>query len=180
MHTSSRVIALAKNNTYYKIIVEPQHEHATPITYQARAVVLASGGFGANTTLLQAYAPQASNLPTTNGAFATGDGLALARDVGAATKHLEQVQVHPTGFVDPGDPDAKTKFLAPEKLRGVGGVLVDEHGRRFVNELATRDVVYVLVGCMVCVLCVAWYTPRHPPKTVLRQSRRCHHHTARG
>jgi len=31
--------------------------------------------------------------------------------------------------------------LAPEKLRGVGGILLDNHGRRFVNELATRDIV---------------------------------------
>ena len=39
------------------------------------------------------------------------------------------------------DPGAGTKFLAPEKLRGVGAVLLNAHGRRFVNELATRDVV---------------------------------------
>lgn len=34
------------------------------------------------------------------------------------------------------------QFLAPEKLRGVGGVLLSRQtGRRFVNELSTRDVV---------------------------------------
>ena len=44
-------------------------------------------------------------------------------------------------MVDPKDPEALTKFLAPEKLRGVGGVLLSPEGRRYVNELATRDVV---------------------------------------
>jgi aspartate oxidase len=54
---------------------------------------------------------------------------------------LDQVQVHPTGFVDPTNPDAKTKFLAAEALRGVGALLLDAHGHRFVNEVARRDVV---------------------------------------
>lgn len=44
-----------------------------------------------------------------------------------------------SGFVDPSDPTAKTRFLAPEKLRGVGGILLSHHGRRFVDELATRE-----------------------------------------
>ena len=54
---------------------------------------------------------------------------------------MDQVQVHPTGFVDPKDPDAKTKFLAAEALRGVGGLLIDKNGARFVNELDRRDAV---------------------------------------
>jgi FAD binding domain len=51
------------------------------------------------------------------------------------------VQIHPTGFVDPEDPEAGTKFLAPEKLRGSGGILLGSDGRRFVDELQQRDVV---------------------------------------
>ena len=41
------------------------------------------------------------------------------------------VQVHPTGLVHPGEPDAKVKFLAAEALRGVGGILVDANGDRY-------------------------------------------------
>jgi succinate dehydrogenase/fumarate reductase flavoprotein subunit len=52
-----------------------------------------------------------------------------------------QVQVHPTSFVDPADPDAGVKFLAPEALRGVGGILLSARGERFVDELAPRDTV---------------------------------------
>ena len=47
--------------------------------------------------------------------------------------------MHPTGFVDPKQPDAKVKTLCAELLRGVGGILVDAEGRRFANELGTRD-----------------------------------------
>lgn len=48
-------------------------------------------------------------------------------------------QIHPTAFVDPADPFARSKFLAPEALRGLGGLLLNARGRRFVNELSTRD-----------------------------------------
>ena len=61
--------------------------------------------------------------------------------VGASAIDLEKVQVHPTGLVDPNEPDAKVKFLAAEALRGVGGLLLDNTGSRFVDELQTRDFV---------------------------------------
>jgi len=54
---------------------------------------------------------------------------------------LEKVQVHPTGLVDPKEPDAKVKFLAAEALRGVGGLLLDNEGDRFADELGRRDYV---------------------------------------
>ena len=43
--------------------------------------------------------------------------------------------MHPTGLVDPNEPDAKVKFLAAEALRGVGGLLLDNEGQRFADEL---------------------------------------------
>eukprot|EP00887_Chlorella_sp_A99_P002099 scaffold21.g2099.t1 len=105
----------------------------------ADAVVLATGGFGASRALLARHAPQVAELATTNGPFAQGEGLGLAGALGADMVGLDQVQVHPTGFVDPADLAAGTKFLAPEKLRGVGAVLLNPSGRRFVDELTTRD-----------------------------------------
>jgi len=54
---------------------------------------------------------------------------------------MDKVQVHPTGLVDPKDPHAKVKFLAAEALRGVGGLLLDSGGERFIDELEKRDVV---------------------------------------
>jgi aspartate oxidase len=65
----------------------------------------------------------------------------MAMRIGARGIDLEKVQVHPTGLVDPKDPDAKVKFLAAEALRGVGGLLIDRDGNRFVDELQHRDYV---------------------------------------
>lgn len=54
---------------------------------------------------------------------------------------MEYVQVHPTGLVDPKNPNNRVKFLAAEALRGAGGVMIDADGKRFVNELGRRDYV---------------------------------------
>merc|ERR1712178_41693 len=107
-------------------------------------VIITTGGFGADFTddsLLNQYRPDLSHLPTTNGDHCTGDGLKMSMGVGAECVDLEWVQVHPTGLVHPGEPDAKVKFLAAEALRGVGGVLLDIKGNRFCNELGRRDYV---------------------------------------
>jgi succinate dehydrogenase/fumarate reductase flavoprotein subunit len=48
--------------------------------------------------------------PTTNGDHCTGDGHKMAMSIGAKGIDLEKVQVHPTGLVDPKDPDAKVSF----------------------------------------------------------------------
>ena len=65
----------------------------------------------------------------------------MAMAIGASAIDLEKVQVHPTGLIDPKEPDAKVKFLAAEALRGVGGLLLDNTGSRFVDELQHRDYV---------------------------------------
>ncbi|KAJ7617277.1 Flavocytochrome c [Roridomyces roridus] len=97
------------------------------------------------TGLLATHRPDLLSLSTTNGDHATGDGVRLATSLTslapAALCDLDQVQVHPTGFVDPANPAAKTKFLAAEALRGVGGLLIDGKGVRFVDEVQRRDVV---------------------------------------
>jgi len=61
--------------------------------------------------------------------------------IGGKTINMEMVQVHPTGLVDPREPDAKVKFLAAEALCGVGGLLLQADGKRFCDELGHRDYV---------------------------------------
>jgi flavocytochrome c len=107
-------------------------------------VVIATGGYAADfseDSLLKKYRPEYFDLPTTNGDHCTGDGQKMAMAIGAKGIDLEKVQVHPTGLVDPKDPEAKVKFLAAEALRGVGGLLIDNTGNRFVDELQHRDYV---------------------------------------
>ncbi|KAM3164251.1 Fumarate reductase [Lachancea thermotolerans] len=105
-------------------------------------VVFCSGGFGFSKKMLKKYAPELESLPTTNGAQTTGDGQELLENLGGQLIDMTQVQVHPTGFIDPNDRQKGWKFLAAEALRGLGGILVNPTtGRRFVNELSTRDLV---------------------------------------
>ncbi|RNE97760.1 NADH-dependent fumarate reductase-like protein, partial [Trypanosoma rangeli] len=110
----------------------------------ADAVILATGGFSNDKTpnsLLREFAPQLSGFPTTNGPWATGDGVKLARRLGATLVDMDKVQLHPTGLIDPKDPANTTKYLGPEALRGSGGVLLNKRGERFINELELRSVV---------------------------------------
>ncbi|GMT05486.1 hypothetical protein PENTCL1PPCAC_27660, partial [Pristionchus entomophagus] len=111
-----------------------------------KAVVLTTGGFsadkGEDTSLLIEFAgAEKLRLPTTNGAFARGDGVKMARAMGAKVIGMDRVQVHPTAFVDPAAPAALTKFLAAEALRGKGALLLSAKGVRFANELGRRDYV---------------------------------------
>jgi L-aspartate oxidase len=97
----------------------------------ARSVLIASGGAG------QVYSD------TTNPAVATGDGIALALEAGAALADMEFYQFHPTALALPGVP----RFLLSEALRGEGAYLRNDRGERFMEryhpllELAPRDVV---------------------------------------
>ncbi|KAJ4487797.1 Flavocytochrome c [Lentinula aciculospora] len=110
-------------------------------------VVIATGGFGADfspTGFIATHRPDLVQLPTVNGDHATGDGHVLVTSLpshSGVLVDMNQVQVHPTGFIDPAQPEAKTKFLAAEALRGVGGILLTKDGSRFVDEMEKRDFV---------------------------------------
>ncbi|MDO5292644.1 MAG: flavocytochrome c [bacterium] len=103
-------------------------------TIDCTAVIIATGGFGANLDMVVEYDPSLKGFVGTNHAGATGDGIALGTEIGAATVDLDQIQIHPT--VDP-----ETQTLYTEGVRGNGAILVNLEGKRFVNELLTRDVV---------------------------------------
>lgn len=103
-------------------------------------VIFASGGFaGDSQGYLKKFRPDLAGFPSTNEALPGSQGLLV--DVGAQLLDMDEVQVHPTGFVDPNDKFKVTKFLAAEVLRGEGGILLDARGKRFVNELQTRKIV---------------------------------------
>ncbi|KAJ9473120.1 hypothetical protein DIPPA_23738 [Diplonema papillatum] len=109
---------------------------------KADATILCTGGFGfgkGEDSLLFEVRPDLKGVPTTNGSWTDGSGIRLGRAFGADVVDMEHVQLHPTGFVDPKDPAASTKYLGPEALRGSGGVLVNQKGHRFVDELGLRS-----------------------------------------
>ena len=103
-------------------------------TITAKAVILASGGFGADLERVAALKPELKGFVTTNSAGITGDGIDMATAVGAATVDMDQIQIHPSVYTE-------TSALITEGIRGDGAILVNQGGKRFVNELETRDVV---------------------------------------
>ncbi len=104
------------------------------VTVNAKAVILATGGFGANLDMVAQYNPALKGFMTTNAAGAQGQGLKMAEALGAATVDLEQIQIHPTVQAD-------TAALITEGLRGDGAILVNAEGKRFTDEVGTRDAV---------------------------------------
>ncbi|KAF8162263.1 FAD binding domain-containing protein, partial [Mycena galopus ATCC 62051] len=117
--------------------VEYTHGGKTETAYGP--VVFVTGGYAAD-LLLKKYRPDLWDLPTTNGDHCTGDGQKLAMALGGRGIDLD-VQVHPTRLADPNEPEAKIKFLTAESLCGVGGLVLDSTGSRFVDELQHRDFV---------------------------------------
>lgn len=83
--------------------------------FNAKAVIICGGGAGRMFPF------------STNGAIKTGDGMALAYRAGVPLKDMEFVQYHPTGLPNTGS-------LLTEACRGEGGVLLNKHGRRYLQD----------------------------------------------
>ena len=104
------------------------------VVVHAKAVILATGGFGANLPMVASYQPSLDGFMTTNAAGAQGQGITMAVKAGADTVDMDQIQIHPTVQAD-------TAALITEGLRGDGAILVNAEGKRFIDEVGTRDVV---------------------------------------
>lgn len=92
-------------------------------------VLLACGGFAANDAIVAEHCPAVAALPYLGPDGARGDGLRLAREVGAATRGLDACEVAP--FLSlPG------RLAVPPALAAYGAILVDQSGRRFLAETA--------------------------------------------
>ena len=104
------------------------------VTINAKAVVLTTGGFGANLDMVVEYKPELKGFMTTNAPGILGQGIKMAQAIGADTVDMDQIQIHPTV-------EANTAALITEGLRGDGAVLINAEGKRFIDEVGTRDVV---------------------------------------
>lgn len=107
---------------------------AGEFTINAKAVVVASGGFGANSELLVSQKPELEGYGTTNHPGATGDVVNFAKNLKVAYVDMDQIQTHPT--VMPSN-----NYMITEAVRGNGAILINREGKRFVNELETRKAV---------------------------------------
>ena len=114
--------------------VEAEGKTGNKVTVTAKAVVLTTGGFGANLDMVVQYKPELEGFMTTNASGIQGQGILMAQAIGADTVDMEQIQIHPTVQAD-------TASLITEGLRGDGAVLINANGERFIDEVGTRDVV---------------------------------------
>jgi len=92
--------------------------------FRAKAIVLATGGIG------RAYKI------TSNSWESTGDGLALGYEAGAELIDMEFVQFHPTGMIWP---PSVMGILVTEGVRGEGGILTNNQGKRFMFDLIPEN-----------------------------------------
>jgi len=109
-------------------------ENDAEFIIEADAVILATGGFGANSTMFTEYDAALKGFGTTNQPGATGDGITMAKEIGAGLVQIQEIQTHPTAVPSNG-------YMITEAVRGNGAILINKEGKRFVNEMLTRDVV---------------------------------------
>ena len=139
----SRGVTLLKETTAHTLLqdesgavcgVAASGKNGETVTVNAKAVVLTTGGFGANLEMVSSFRPELKGFMTTNAAGIQGQGITMAQAIGAATVDMDQIQIHPTVQFD-------TAALITEGLRGDGAILVNAEGKRFIDEVGTRDVV---------------------------------------
>ena len=100
----------------------------------AKSVVLTTGGFAGNSEMVEKLKPELKGMATTNTSGIVGDGIKMAEAIGANTVDMNQIQIHPTV-------EYESKSLITEGLRGDGAILVNSEGKRFFDEVGTRDAV---------------------------------------
>lgn len=130
--TNNRVVKiLMENNKVSGVLVE---NNGKEYKINAKAIIMATGGFGANADMVSEYNPNLKGFGTTNNPAITGEGIKLIQEVGGDVVDMKQIQTHPTVV-------HQTPNMITESVRGEGAILVNRDGKRFINELETRDVV---------------------------------------
>lgn len=104
------------------------------LVVNAKSVVVASGGFGANADMCYEFDKEIDeHVLSTNSPGATGDGILMAEKLGADTVDMDKIQLYPVCDVETG----KLLYCGDTRLVG-GALLVNKEGKRFVEELGTR------------------------------------------
>lgn len=104
------------------------------LTVNAKAVIVASGGFGGSDELVSKFRPELQGYVSTNAPEITGDAIAFLEKINADFVDMDAIQTHPTVAQKDGS-------LVSESLRGDGAILLNKEGQRFTDEMQTRDYV---------------------------------------
>jgi fumarate reductase flavoprotein subunit len=129
---NSRVVQILKNSKGRVTGVLVESKHRGYYRIMAKAVVLTTGGFSANPQTVAKYQPSLKGMTTSNQPGATGDGMTLGEQAGGYLIDMKEIQIHPTVA-------AGSRILITEAVRGNGAIMVNQEGKRFINEITTRD-----------------------------------------
>lgn len=133
LRLNTKLVKLIKGTNGEIIGALVKGKHTGIYQIDAKAVILATGGIGANPALIQKLRPDISpEVKTSNQPGSQGDGIILGENVGAAVVDAKEIQLNPTLLV--GSP-----VIVSETVRGAGAVFVNKEGKRFISELTTRD-----------------------------------------
>lgn len=108
----------------------------TPYTINAEKVIIATGGFGANTDMLT---ESVKKYPYAGAVGATGDGLNMATAIGAGTLNMDKVNIQPHSITLPSGRGQHTFQGCLAMYGGTGTILVSDQGVRFTNERGNAD-----------------------------------------
>ena len=125
IRTSNKVVGLiAEGGAVTGVKV--QNADGSTYKLRAKAVIIATGGFGANLEMVTRLQPSLSGFATLNHPGATGDAFDWVTALGGATIQMKNIQIHPTA-------EATNHILITEAVRGNGAILVNHEGQRFIN-----------------------------------------------
>ena len=134
LRTESQVVDIIQDKKTGAVTGVKVKNNGKTYEIDAKAVVNAAGGFAGNNAMVSKILPRLKGFATTNHPGATGDGITLSEKVGAAFVDMDQIQTHPTVVESTG-------VMVTEAVRGNGAILVNTEGKRFCDELGTRDYV---------------------------------------
>ena len=131
LRKNSKVIdIISDNGSAAGVVVQKDNQ---TYTIKAKAVIIATGGFGANSQMVESYVPSLVGFGTTNHKGATGDAFVWIEKFDGQLTQMDQIQTHPTVVPSNG-------VMITEAVRGNGAIMVNREGKRFGTEMATRDV----------------------------------------
>jgi len=106
------------------------------VVYRAKAVILATGGYGSNKEMVRQYSPKYSEVMTVTLPFATGDGHRLAKEVGAQLVNMDYICAYFGGMPNgPGQYAIGFGDLTSGAAEAwKGDIWVNKRGERFINE----------------------------------------------
>lgn len=128
---------LITNSNGRVIGVKANDKNKKELTFNANsAVILTTGGFGSNVEMRTKFNKEYdSRYKSTDSVGTTGDGIVMAQEVGAALNNMEYIQTYPIANPKTG----MISLLADTRFDGA--ILINQEGKRFVEELDRRDVI---------------------------------------